>query len=179
MTKPKVQSWNCVSASVACIFVLVALHFFDNVWIVLAIAFGVDFVIAAIRFPFFSLFVHMGKLLDHNIMINIVSLVTAIYFFIAGQWLAGLIAPLYCFILGPIFQLPGVYIWDKLLGQPDVRIYAYFRLKSKQTGQEMPQRKEMKQLFLDEPLTEEKADILIWMGIDPLAIEPENPPDKK
>ncbi|MCD6401953.1 MAG: hypothetical protein J7L73_08515 [Anaerolineales bacterium] len=179
MTKTKIQSWNCVSANVALVFVLVALHFVDNVWIVLALALAVDFIIAALRFPLFSLFIRIGKLLDHHVVLNIVALGTAIYFFVTRQWLAGMIAALYCYILGPVFQMPGVFIWDKLLGQPDARIYAYFKLKSKRTGQQMPPRTEMQHLFQDEPFTEEKADILAWMGIDPCTIEQRGELDKK
>ena len=163
MQKSKVQSWNVVSGYVSIVFVLIALHFLDNVWVVVAAAFLLQFVISAIRFPLFWVFVTLGRMLDHEPFLTIWALATGVYFLCRGQWLAGLTAPLYCFLLGPIFQLPSVFVWDKVLGRPDARIYAYFKLKSRATGQEMPRRDEMLQAFRDEPITDEKEDILIWM----------------
>ena len=160
----KVQSWNVVSCHIALIFFILSLNKF-GILLALVIAFFIEFTVSGLKYLFFSLFMNIGILLDRPKFINFVIVFTSIMLFISKYWLLGVSLLVYNFLLKLIFQIPSVFIWDKLLGKPDPRIYAYFRLKKKNTGAIMPKRDEMVEIFMDEPDSLEKMSICIWMGI--------------
>ena len=164
MYASKVQGWNVVSSNVASLFTLIFIHFIDNIWILLVVAFLLEITISALRYLFFSFCVLIGRFLDRRGFFNMWAITTLIYFLIKGNWLLGTYALIYVYFIGPIFQMPSVYIWDNTLGKPDSRIYAYFKLKARTTGEEMPLREEMLEKFSSEPPSSEKEDILKWMG---------------
>jgi len=104
----RVQSWNVFSGNVSLLFTLIAIHFIDNIWVLLITAFVLDFILSALRHLFFFSCVLIGRLLDHRKVFVVWTIGTLIYFFIKGNWLLGMYALLYSYVIGPIFQLPGV-----------------------------------------------------------------------
>jgi len=116
----EVEMWYHFPGTIATIFTLIGVYFFDIVKLII-IAAIIDFCFAILKYLIVSSYKFIYYSIGHSIVLWIWGIGTLIYFIIVKPWWLGAYALGYHIFIGSIIGLPGIIIVDgiavKILGR--------------------------------------------------------------
>lgn len=112
----EVEMWYHFPGTIATIFTLIGVHFFDIVKLII-IAAIIDFCFAILKYLIVSSYKFIYYSIGHSIVLWVWGIGTLIYFIIVKPWWFGAYALGYHIFIGSIIGLPGIIIVDGIAGK--------------------------------------------------------------
>ena len=112
----EVEMWYHFPGTIATIFTLIGVHFFDLIKLII-IAAVIDFCFTILKYAIVSSYKFIYYSIGHSIVLWIWGIGTLIYFIIVKPWGLGAYALAYHIFIGSIIGLPGILIVDGIAGK--------------------------------------------------------------